>query len=129
MIMQQIWSRAHGRYQRTVANLFFRRPFKIENSVPYVSFTFDDFPRSALHTGGTILSQFGIRGTFYASLGLMGTMAPTGAIFEREDIKELLEQRHELGCHTFEKQEPAPRLDLQASGRSRFESSHSYSWV
>ena len=101
MIMQQIWSRAHGRYQRTVANLFFRRPFKIENSVPYVSFTFDDFPRSALHTGGTILSQFGIRGTFYASLGLMGTMAPTGAIIEREDIKELLEQGHELGCHTF----------------------------
>jgi peptidoglycan/xylan/chitin deacetylase (PgdA/CDA1 family) len=71
------------------------------NSVPYISFTFDDFPRSALHTGGGILLRFGLRATYYASLGLMGTEAPTGKIFVPDDIHELLAQGHELGCHTF----------------------------
>ncbi|MDH4188471.1 MAG: polysaccharide deacetylase family protein [Nitrospira sp.] len=73
----------------------------INSQVPLISFTFDDFPRSALHTGGAILKRFGLRGTYYASFGLMGTEAPTGQIFLTEDIGVLLEQGHELGCHTF----------------------------
>src|SRR5207247_11439442 len=101
MKIPEVWSRAHGRLLRSLAGLLFRRPVQIHNSVPYISFTFDDFPRSALHTGGAILSRFGLRGTYYASLGLMGTQAPTGTIFVREDIDELLGQGHELGCDTF----------------------------
>lgn len=31
----------------------------------------------------------------------MGTQAPTGEIFLREDLKVLIEQGHELGCHTY----------------------------
>jgi peptidoglycan/xylan/chitin deacetylase (PgdA/CDA1 family) len=73
----------------------------MHNSVPYISFTFDDFPRSALQVGGDILSQVGLQATYYASFGLMGTEAPSGKIFVFDDIKELLAQGHELGCHTF----------------------------
>jgi peptidoglycan/xylan/chitin deacetylase (PgdA/CDA1 family) len=96
-----VWSRIQSRYQRTVTSLLFRRQIKMSNSVPYISFTFDDFPRSALYAGGNILTRFGLRATYYASLGLMGTEAPTGSIFVPNDIKELLAQGHELGCHTF----------------------------
>lgn len=70
--------------------------------MPLISFTFDDFPRSALLAGGTILRRFDLKGTFYASFGLMGQTAPTGQIFVRQDLELLLEQGHELGCHTFD---------------------------
>ena len=69
---------------------------------PVISFTFDDFPRSALINGGAILREHGFAGTYYASLGLMGTKAPTGEIFMREDLDELIQQGHELACHTFD---------------------------
>lgn len=66
-----------------------------------VSFTFDDFPASALYEGGHILREHGYRGTYYASFGLMGQEAPTGRIFCKHDLKEFVRQEHELGCHTY----------------------------
>jgi glycosyltransferase involved in cell wall biosynthesis/peptidoglycan/xylan/chitin deacetylase (PgdA/CDA1 family) len=66
-----------------------------------VSFTFDDFPRSALLAGGAILNSFGLAGTYYASLGLAGKETASGQIFHSEDLATLFEQGHELGCHTF----------------------------
>ena len=47
------------------------------------------------------MKRFGVRGTYYASFGLMGKQAPTGEMFLSEDVKTLLEDGHELGCHTF----------------------------
>jgi peptidoglycan/xylan/chitin deacetylase (PgdA/CDA1 family) len=88
--------------QRRFARWFGRRPCLIQMESPVISFTFDDFPRSALLTGGPILEQFGVTGTFYASMGLMGTIAPTGEIFHLEDLKRLTDGKHEIGCHTFD---------------------------
>lgn len=82
--------------------MFARRPFVIHTDVPLISFTFDDFPRSALHRGGSILGAHGLRATYYVSLGLMGREEPSGTMFSGEDLRVLLEQGHELGCHTFE---------------------------
>jgi peptidoglycan/xylan/chitin deacetylase (PgdA/CDA1 family) len=73
----------------------------IKSPTPLISFTFDDFPRSALLTGGAILNRFGLAGTYFASFGLMGKQAPTGTIFVRDDLKTLVDQGHEIGCHTF----------------------------
>jgi len=101
MSVADLAARAYGRYQRTAARLLFRRPLVLENSRPIISFTFDDFPRSALHTGGAILRGADFAGTYYASLGLMGTETPTGRMFVAEDLDAALEQGHELGCHTF----------------------------
>lgn len=92
----------HGWYQRNAARSFFTRPFAIDSQKPIISFTFDDFPRSALYTGGAILERFGLKGTYYASFGLMGKMAPTGRIFEPADLLALVERGHEIGCHTFD---------------------------
>jgi len=93
--------RVKNRYRRTAARLLFRRPFTINTSTPVISFTFDDFPRSALWTGGAILQSFGLAGTYFTSFGLMGKQAPTGTMFLDEDVQALLKQGHELGCHTF----------------------------
>ena len=66
-----------------------------------VSFTFDDFPRSALKLGGAILRDNGVTGTYYASMGLMNQITSVGPQFTAEDLRQLLEDGHELGSHTF----------------------------
>src|SRR5215470_3595471 len=91
-----------GRYvKRHIASLLFRRPLAVELQAPLISFTFDDFPRSSLLAGGAILNRYGLEGTYYTALGLLGTEGPSGRLFVVDDLKALLSQGHELGCHTF----------------------------
>jgi peptidoglycan/xylan/chitin deacetylase (PgdA/CDA1 family) len=87
--------------RRNLASLFFRRPYSIDLDRPIISFTFDDFPRTALLAGGEILRRYGLVGTYYAALGLLGGDSPSGPIFVVEDLKKALDDGHELGCHTF----------------------------
>lgn len=96
------WSRFAGRLKRDASRLLARRMVRIAPNRPLVSFTFDDFPKSALYAGGRILREHGVLGTYYASFGLIGRMAPTGQIFALEDLNEFRAQGHELGCHTFD---------------------------
>jgi peptidoglycan/xylan/chitin deacetylase (PgdA/CDA1 family) len=88
--------------QRRAARWFGRRPCRIQLESPVISFTFDDFPRSALSNGGAILRQYGFSGTYYTCFGLMGRDRSTGEMFRREDLQELVRQGHELACHTFD---------------------------
>ena len=84
-----------------MSELFGRRVVDVRPQFPIVSFTFDDFPRSALHAGGAILREFGARGTYYVALGLMDREIPAGKAFSVEDLRSVLDEGHELGCHTF----------------------------
>src|SRR5277367_2947024 len=88
---------AHRAFLRGVA----RREARIENDRPYVSFTFDDFPKTALTVGGKILEDSGARGTYYAAPGLMGTISEVGLNFDKEDLQQLIASGHELGNHTY----------------------------
>ena len=101
MSFLNFWPRLRGYYQRRASSFVFRRPFLISSQRPLISFSFDDFPRSALFVGGAILNRFGLAGTYYASLGLVGQETASGQIFHLEDLKTLFEQGHELGSHTF----------------------------
>src|SRR5882724_8520660 len=101
MQKRSLWSRLTGYYRRRVASLVFRKPFLISLQKPLISFTFDDFPHSALMAGGAILNRFGLAGTFYASFSLVDKETPSGQIFCLDDLTTLFEQGHELGCHTF----------------------------
>lgn len=96
-----LWTELQGRYWRRVARYFGRRMAKIPARTPYISFTYDDFPQSALEVGGRILSRFDVRGTYYVAFGLMGRYAPTGLICSPDDVRNVLARGHELGCHTF----------------------------
>ena len=97
-----IWSRPANAWRRRAARWLTRRPFTIPAGGALVSFTFDDFPRSAFLVGGAILEDFGFRGTYYASLGLAGSDSEGGELFHPADLTALLLRGHELGCHTFD---------------------------
>ena len=71
------------------------------NRGPIVSFTFDDFPRTAFIVGGAILKNLGVRGTYYSASGLMGTANELGEQFCSEDSHSLPQDGHELASHTF----------------------------
>jgi peptidoglycan/xylan/chitin deacetylase (PgdA/CDA1 family) len=90
-----------GRARRGIISAVERREVPLPDMGPLVSFSFDDFPLSALHVGGAILKSYGISGTYYAAMGLMGTANHMGPHFEAEDLAMLLKDGHELGSHTF----------------------------
>lgn len=97
----QLLKRARGYYNRLAARRFAQRTRVLHYGEPLVSFTFDDFPKSALHTGATILEQSGFKGTYFVSIGLAGTIAPTGEIVDRAEIPQVVARGHELACHTY----------------------------
>jgi peptidoglycan/xylan/chitin deacetylase (PgdA/CDA1 family) len=69
-----------------------------------VSLTFDDFPRSAYTVGGSILKNYGVRGTYYVAIGLMNTSNALGDQFRMEDLRSAANGGHELASHTFSHQ-------------------------
>jgi peptidoglycan/xylan/chitin deacetylase (PgdA/CDA1 family) len=71
------------------------------NRHPLVSFTFDDVPDSAYSNGAAILQERGIRGTFYVAGGTCGTDDTYWRVIEREQVRALHAEGHEIGCHTF----------------------------
>ena len=68
---------------------------------PLVSFSFDDFPRTALTNGGRMLAEHGCVGTFYVS-GVFEGRTENGIVyFDRDDLRRAASEGHEIGCHTF----------------------------
>lgn len=78
--------------------------FRLRNTTPMVSFTFDDLPKSAVTTGADLLEAHGARGTFYVSGGLVGGKTPDWAAGDAADMLSLHRRGHEIGCHTFSHQ-------------------------
>lgn len=95
------WEPIRRYVARNSGRVLFRRPLAIRAEQPLVSFTFDDFPRTALLNGGTILKRYGAAGTYYTALGLLGSDSVSGQLFILDDLKRALDEGHELGCHTF----------------------------
>jgi len=87
--------------QRTSASHVFQRRQVIRLDRPLISFTFDDFPRSALLNGGAILKKFGLTATYFTAMGLIGKDSPSGEIAGVDDLVNAVKDGHELGCHTY----------------------------
>ncbi len=75
-------------------------PLCIQPDKPIVSFTFDDFPKSAANEGAEILENVNGKGTYYACSSLAGTNTRTGEQFDASDIAALQRSGHEIGAHT-----------------------------
>jgi peptidoglycan/xylan/chitin deacetylase (PgdA/CDA1 family) len=90
-----------ARLVREIGGFLCTRPAKIDWPGGVVSFTFDDFPRSAFVNGGAILERYDRRGTYYTAMGLAGTANNLGAMFTLDDLRAAHMQGHEIACHTF----------------------------
>lgn len=66
-----------------------------------ISFTFDDFPRSAFTVGGRILNRYGMAGTYYVAGGLTDTQENGVPCHALSDIKNAIESGHEIGSHGY----------------------------
>ena len=92
---------ALGHVRRRLLSALYRRTVPLGDHGPVVSFTFDDFPRTAYSTGGAILEAHGARGTYYVTVGLMNASNELGELFVEDDLRPLMEKGHELGTQTF----------------------------
>lgn len=106
MFLKSLLLRAVSKYRRTVSNEFCRRWVAIKSTTPFISFSFDDAPRTAFSNGGDILKAYGARATFFVSLGLLESESPSGTIAFQDDLRRAVEEGHELGCHTFDHKDP-----------------------
>lgn len=65
-----------------------------------VSFTFDDFPKSAAQYGADALVSADVRGTYYVCTGMRGHMNIMGQMYDAPDLETLALAGHEIGAHT-----------------------------
>src|SRR5437016_4105888 len=61
-----------ARVNNRLARHFCAVPYRLPANNPMVSFTSDDIPQSAASAGAQMLEEYGGRGTFYISGGLVG---------------------------------------------------------
>ena len=100
MMINDINKRLAKRVSRQIRPMFNRRMLPISLDKPLVSFTFDDFPLSAITNGARILENEGWRGTYYTSAGLAETNNHHGKHFSAQDLRDLEARGHEIAGHT-----------------------------
>ncbi|MEC7754121.1 MAG: polysaccharide deacetylase family protein [Bacteroidota bacterium] len=83
--------------EKALSELLFKKTINLAEDKAFVTFTFDDAPLSAFVNGGDILKKHGLNGTYYISMSLLNREG----YFTSSNLKNALEQGHELACHTF----------------------------
>ena len=99
--MRPVWSHFRARISNRLARHLFAEPLRLPGDGPMVSFTFDDAPKSAATVGAPLLEEYGARGTFYISGGLVDRWSGNWTGVSADDILGLHRRGHELACHTF----------------------------
>ncbi|MCC5997180.1 MAG: polysaccharide deacetylase family protein [Oceanicaulis sp.] len=90
-----------GKLRRLAARALAVTPLTIALDRPLISFTFDDFPKSAAGNGASILEEFGWRATYFAAAGFTGRTTHLGEMHDIGDLKDLKARGHEIACHTY----------------------------
>ncbi len=101
MSLSSLIARAQGAVQVRTARNIKLHALRTKLQAPLVSFTFDDFPRSALTAGGAMLREAGWAGTFFAAGQFCGETVDGLDYFNQDDLLRASEEGHEVACHTF----------------------------
>ncbi|HMK88167.1 MAG TPA: polysaccharide deacetylase family protein [Methylocystis sp.] len=104
-------SKANGTLARALAT----RTVSMRNARPVVSFTFDDFPKSAALCGARLIERHGGCGTFYCASSFCGVANSGETFFDADDLAALTASGHEIGCHT------ASHLRVSTCARAQLE--------
>ena len=92
--------RSHSASQRRRYLLINQRMKDIRLSSGMVSFTFDGCLATAARNGAKLLENYGWRGTFYLTTGLMAGPLASGRVCSHSEVDELHRNGHEIGGHT-----------------------------
>jgi peptidoglycan/xylan/chitin deacetylase (PgdA/CDA1 family) len=95
------WRALRTRIDNRLSRHLGKSPFRLGNTQPLVSFTFDDFPESAAAVGVPVLDQYNARATFYVTGDLVGKWSGHWQGVSAEEIVALHQRGHEIACHTF----------------------------
>ena len=91
---------------------------------PLASITFDDFPRSSWSEGGPILDRYDAKATYYVAGRMCGQTDNGIAYYEAEDLTNLRDAGHEIGCHTWSHEYgtgvSSPQLDADVARNDGF---------
>ena len=79
----------------------FKKNRRLEIGSRIVSLCFDDFPKSAFINGAKLLNKYTVKGTFYTSFSFFDKFQKVQEMGTYRDIEYLLNDGHEIGCHTF----------------------------
>ncbi len=90
-----------GGVRRRLWCALYKRLISLGDHGPIATFTFDDFPRSALLHGAEMIERSGGHATFYVSAGHMGTVNNLGEQCQQADLRALRARGHEIANHTF----------------------------
>jgi len=90
-----------GKLRRLSARLLGVSPLTVSLDKPLISFSFDDFPRSAGEAGADILEASGWRATYYAAGGFAGGVTHLGEMYDFDQLSDLAARGHEIACHTY----------------------------
>ena len=91
-----------GTIDRVLCETLEKREYKLPAG-RFVSFCFDDFPKSAVENAAPMLEARDWRATWYVAGGFLGKTEPHyGQMFDDEDLARLQRRGHDFGCHTFD---------------------------
>jgi peptidoglycan/xylan/chitin deacetylase (PgdA/CDA1 family) len=113
---------------RRVSNVVTRnfpvKPLRSRLAEPLASISFDDFPRSAWMEGRRILQRHDAKATYYAAGRLCGQFADGMEYYTADDLRQIHDAGHEIGCHTFSHERgtgvDSVALDTDASRNQAF---------
>lgn len=66
-----------------------------------VSITFDDVAASTCELAGNLLDKYNCKGTFYVAGGLTDKKEEGLQCHSKQQLQDLLQRGHELGCHSY----------------------------
>ena len=98
----ELLCRVQSRARATLARATPVKRVRSKLAAPVASFTFDDFPRSALAAGGPLLDAYGGKGTYYAAGQFCGRREDGIDYYDLDDLRAAHAAGHEVGCHSFD---------------------------
>lgn len=109
--------RTRNKYRDLMSATLNRRRLERTSQTPFISFSFDDFPASAMVNAARVLADYNVHATYFVATGLLGAVRQEGRIASIPDLVDLVRTGHEIGGHTFD------HLDSWSTASAEFENS------
>ncbi|NLE05978.1 MAG: polysaccharide deacetylase family protein [Crenarchaeota archaeon] len=101
-MLKTIFNKTNNVKRHLIAKWMQRNIMRLVIDKPTISFSFDDFPQTAIENGAARLADYKLRGTFYVSMGILNQVKAVGKITGIEGVEGIIASGHEIGCHTLD---------------------------